>query len=205
MNPLRPKTLLLAALLLGSAQVHAQLFDFGPKLGVNRDDLMTPYRNEPLIGGHVGLFARVKPPIFPGAQGELLLTSIGSQVTVEGYTAELRGLALQAPLFAVVAFGPFELHGGIYYQRQLSKSLARNFSVEIEGVEINGEDIELDDLADNGFGLLMGAGVRFGHFYAGARYNMDMQPLGSEPFLHDVYGRQLQAYVGFGLLKPPKR
>ncbi len=196
MKALHPLALLLATA-FGCGDVSAQqLFDFGLKLGVNRDDLMTSYRHEPLIGGNAGLFARVKPPVLPGAQAELLLTSIGSHVTVEGYEADLRGVSLQAPLFIVFGFGPFELHAGGYYQRQLTESFADNLDIEIP---IEGQDLDLADLREDGYGLLLGAGVHFGHFYAGARYNMDLSPLGGAPFLDDVYGRQIQAYVAFGL------
>lgn len=188
--------LLFAIAFLSSDASAQQLFDLGPKLGINRDDLMTSYRHEPLIGGNAGLFARVKPPIFPGLQGELLLTSIGSHVTGEGYEADLRGLSLQAPLFIIFGFGPFELHAGGYYQRQLTESFASNLGIDIP---IEGDDLDPADLADDGYGLLLGAGVHFGHLYAGARYNMDMSPLGGAPFLDDVYGRQVQVYVAFGL------
>ncbi|MEO8069441.1 MAG: hypothetical protein ABI599_17215 [Flavobacteriales bacterium] len=58
---------------------------------------------------------------------------------------------------------------------------------------------------DNGYGFLVGTGVRFRHFYAGARYNMGMEPMGSGPFLGDVYSRQIQGYLGVGFFKPFER
>jgi len=171
------------------------LFDVGLKGGVNLDDLKTQYSHERILGGHFGLFARVKPPILPGVQGELLLTSLGTHARVEGYESDVRTVALQVPLFAVLAIGPVELHGGGYYERYLTKNFINELDFEIEG-----QPVEIADLADDGFGVLLGAGVRFGHFYAGARYNMGMDALGSPPFLDDLYNRQLQFYLGMGFL-----
>ncbi len=173
------------------------LFDLGFKGGLNRDDLATDYHHEGLLGGNIGLFARVKAPVFPGIQGEVLLSSLGAHARVEGYEADVRTVSLQVPLFAVLAFGPVELHGGGYYEHYLTKSFITDLDVQIEG-----QEIELADLADDGFGVLVGAGVRFRHFYAGLRYNMGMTPMGSAPFLDNVYSRQLQAYIGLGLFKP---
>lgn len=171
------------------------LFDVGLKGGVNLDDLTTRYSHEAVLGGNFGLFARVKPPILPGLQGEVLLTSLGTHARVEGYESDVRTAAVQLPLFVVVAIGPVELHGGGYYERYLTKTFINDLDLEIEG-----QELEIADLADDGFGLLLGAGVRFGHFYAGARYNMGLDALGSPPFLDDVRNRQLQFYVGVGFL-----
>ena len=193
-------TLTAAYLLVVSAHVplHAQLFDLGLKGGLSQDDLRTSYAHEPLIGGHAGLFVRVKPPILPGGQGELLLSSFGSRITVNGVQGDLRSLALQMPLFMVVALGPVELHAGGYYERYLTQELATQFNVDFDDLPV-----EAGQLHDEGYGLLAGAGLRLGHFYAGVRYNMGMKDLGTGPFLSDVRTRQLQAYLGFGFFKSP--
>lgn len=192
--------LLISAALLVPHCVSAQVFDLGIKGGVSRDDLTTTYQHEPLLGGNLGLFARVKAPIFPGIQGEVQLTSLGSNVTVEGYTAELRTLAVHTPLLAILAVGPVELHGGVYYEHYLTRRIATEFNIDIDGLPV-----EVGRLNDSGYGFLVGGGVRFGRFYAGARYNMGMEPMGSGPFLSDVYSRQVQGYIGVGFFKPFKK
>ncbi|MEZ4807805.1 MAG: hypothetical protein R2815_10120 [Flavobacteriales bacterium] len=185
---------LTASMVLFATTLHAQgLFDLGLKGGVNMDDLATSYAHESVLGGHAGIFARVKPPLLPGAQGEVLLTTLGTRVTVEGETLELRTAAVQAPVFAVFSLGPVELHGGGYYERYLTDNLADELDLGLEG-----ETIELTDLAQDGFGLLVGGGLHLGHFYAGARYNIGMDPIGSGPYLSDVRSRQVQVYLGLG-------
>lgn len=177
---------------------QAQLFDLGIKGGINQDDLRTNDAHQPLWGGHAGLFARVKPPILPGVQGEVLLTSLGSRVTAEGYTADLRTAAVQVPLFAVMAFGPAELHLGGYYDRYLTKS----FDVDLD-VDFGDATVSENDLADEGYGLLAGAGLRLGHFYGGARYLFGLHDLGNAEVLRGVRSQQLQIYIGLGLFKAP--
>ncbi len=181
---------------LAMCSVNAQgLFDIGLKGGVNMDDLVTSYRHESIIGGHAGIFARVKPPILPGVQGELLLTSIGSNVWVEGYEAEIRSVSARAPLFLIWGLGPAELHAGAYYERYLTEDIVRNFDVPVEDVPV-----ELADLAEDGYGLLFGGGVHLGNFYGGLRYNMGLSSIGSGPFLDDVKNRQWQAYIGLSFI-----
>ncbi len=189
--------LALCASFLLAQQCSAQLFDLGIKGGVNQDDLRTSFNHTPLLGGNVGIFARVKPPILPGVQGELLVSTWGSRVSSLGYSADLRSATLQVPVFLVFSLGPVELHAGAYYDRYLTKE----FKVDIDEV-VDGQTITLDDLADNGYGLLGGAGVRFAHFYAGARYNFGLKDVGTGPILSDIQTRQIQAYIGIGLFKP---
>lgn len=196
MRTLLPTLLVCTVLHIGMPAGAQNLFDFGLKGGVNMDDLKTGYQHESVIGGNVGVFARVKPPILPGVQGELLLTSLGTNVTVEGYNADLRTVAMQVPVFMVLALGPAELHAGGYYEHYLTKNFVDDLDVVVEG-----QDVSVADLADDGYGLLLGGGVRFKHFYAGVRYNMGLDGVGSAPLLEDVQNRQIQAYVGFGLFK----
>jgi hypothetical protein len=196
-RPSLRRALLCCALVLPGL-LCAQLFDLGVKGGLSQDDLRTSYAHEALIGGHAGLFMRVKPPILPGGQAELLLNSFGSRVTVNGVEGDLRSLALQLPVFVVFALGPVELHGGGYYERYLTQELANEFNVDL-----NDLPVEAGQLYDEGYGLLVGGGLRLGHFYAGVRYNMGMQDLGTGPFLSDVRTRQLQAYLGIGFFKKP--
>lgn len=195
--------LTIAGYVLSCGSVHAQLFDLGFKAGASRDDLTTEYAHEGVWGGHVGLFARIKPPVWPGLQGEVLLTSLGSRVTVLGETAELRSLSVQTPLLVVMAFGPVELHAGAYYEYYLTRSIATRFDIDLDELQ-NELPVEAGRLNDDGFGYLLGAGVRFKHFYAGARYNIGATPLGSGPFLDGLYTRQLQAYLGVGLFSATK-
>lgn len=153
---------LLALLFFVPAQ--AQLFDLGLKGGINQDDLRTNYSHSALVGGHAGVFARVKPPILPGVQGEVLFTSLGSRVSVEDYRADLRTAAVQVPLFLLLSLGPVEVHAGGYYDRYLTKE----FRID-QSIDLGNASLSVNDLADDGYGLLGGAGLRLGHFYAGAR------------------------------------
>lgn len=189
----------LCACLFVVHQCPAQLFDLGIKAGVNQDNFQTSFDHTALIGGHAGIFARVKPPILPGIQAEILASTWGSTVSSSGVSADLRSATIQIPVFLIFSLGPVELHGGAYYDRYLTKE----FDVNIDAV-IEGETIQVDNLADGGYGLLGGAGVRLGHFYAGARYNVGLNDIGSGPILSDVQTRQFQAYIGFGLFKPSK-
>jgi hypothetical protein len=170
-----------------------KLFDLGVKAGISMDDLSTGYAHHALAGGNVGLFARVKPPVLPGVQGEVLLSSMGSTVTVEDQTSNIRTMTLQLPLFVVFSLGPVELHAGGYYDRQLARSW------NISGMLTVGDDeVSLDDLREGSFGALVGAGLRFSHFYLGARYNYGLQDLASGPYLNDIRNRQGQFYLGWG-------
>lgn len=178
---------------------QAQLFDLGLKGGINQDDLKSKFQHEPLLGGNAGVFARIKPPILPGVQGELLISTLGTNVRAEGQELDLRTASLQAPLFLVMAFGPVELHAGGYYEKYLTKSFTTDLDVLIEG-----NTVRVADLADDGLGLLGGAGLRLGHFYAGARYLYGLEDVGSGPVLDGVRSRQVQAYIGFGFFKPMK-
>ncbi|MEZ4789162.1 MAG: outer membrane beta-barrel protein [Flavobacteriales bacterium] len=190
-------TLLLLGLLL-FAPSQAQLFDLGVKGGVNQDDLRTNYSHSALVGGHAGVFARVKPPILPGVQGEVLVTSLGSRVSVEGFRADLRTAAVQLPLFMVLSLGPAELHAGAYYDRYLTKE----FHID-QSIDLGDASLSVNDLADDGYGLLGGAGLRLGHFYAGGRYLHGLQDLGAAELLRGVRSQQVQVYIGFGLFKAP--
>ncbi|MGV3636191.1 MAG: outer membrane beta-barrel protein [Flavobacteriales bacterium] len=192
------RTIVLSLTVMAGLAAQAQLFDLGLKGGLNRDDLRTGLTHEPLWGGHAGLFARVKPPVLPGVQGEVLLSSLGSRVSAEGYAADLRTAALQVPLFAVFSLGPAELHVGGYYERYLTKS----FDVEL-AVDIGDVTLDERDLADEGYGLLAGAGLRLGHFYAGARYLHGLEDLGNSTFFQGVRSQQLQFYIGLGFFRAP--
>lgn len=190
------RSLALCAGVVAGIASHAQrLFDIGLKAGVGRDDLATDYAHSPVLGGSAGLFARVKAPLLPGAQGEVLLTTVGTHLNVEGYNKDLRTVALQVPLFAVLSIGPVELHAGGYYERYLTKNFINGGPVTIEGQEVS-----LDDLANDGYGALVGAGVHLARFYGGVRYNMGLGPLGNGLVLDDVHSRQLQLYIGFGFV-----
>lgn len=188
-------SLLCAALCANLTSQGQRLFDIGLKAALSHDDLSTDYSHTALLGGSAGLFARVKPPLLPGAQAEVLLTSVGTRVNVQGQSEDLRTLALQVPLFAVFSVGPVELHAGGYYERYLTKELLQGQPIMIEGQEVS-----LADLADDGYGAMVGAGLRLGHVYGGLRYNMGLDALGGGPLLGDVHSRQLQAYVGFGFV-----
>ncbi|HPF89239.1 MAG: outer membrane beta-barrel protein [Flavobacteriales bacterium] len=192
------RTALLLQGLLLFAPSQAQLFDLGVKGGVNQDDLRTNYSHSALVGGHAGVFARVKPPILPGVQGEVLVTSLGSRVSVEGFRADLRTAAVQLPLFMVLSLGPLELHAGAYYDRYLTKE----FHID-QSIDLGDASLSVNDLADDGYGLLGGAGLRLGHFYAGARYLHGLQDLGAAELLRGVRSQQVQVYIGFGLFKAP--
>ena len=192
------RTLLHLLALLFFIPAQAQLFDIGLKGGVNQDDLRTDFSHDPLLGGHAGVFARVKPPILPGVQGEVLLTTLGSRVSADGYRADLRTAAIQVPIFLVLSLGPVELHAGGYYDRYLTK----DFRID-QQVDFGDASLSVNDLADDGYGLLGGAGLRLGHFYAGGRYLYGLQDLGNGPVFQGVRSQQVQVYIGFGLFKAP--
>lgn len=117
-------------LLLACCSLSAQLFDLGLKGGINQDDLRTSFNHEPLLGGHAGVFARIKPPILPGVQGELLVSTLGTNVRAEGQELDLRTASLQVPLLLVVALGPVELHAGGYYEKYLTKSFTTDLDIQ---------------------------------------------------------------------------
>ncbi len=188
---------LFSSLLVVQKSTAQGLFDLGIKAGVNQDNFQTNYAHDALLGGHAGIFVRVKPPVLPGVQAEVLASTWGSRVSSTGYSLDLRSVSVQVPVFLVFSLGPVELHTGAYYDHYLTKE----FTADINAV-IEGETIQVDDLADGGFGLLGGLGVRFGHFYAGARYNWGLNDIGTGPILSDVQTRQIQAYIGFGLFNP---
>ncbi len=189
--------LLLVCAFTGPSTVNAQrLFDLGVKGGVNLDDLSSSYNHSSIVGGHFGLFARVKPPILPGVQGELLLSSMGTSTNVAGVDVELRSVDLQVPVFAVFSLGPAELHAGGYYSRHFANTLIHEFDLDIEMPEVGIEELE------NGtYGVLFGVGLRLKRFYAGARYNHGLQSIGTGPYLGDVQNRQVQVYLGLGFFK----
>lgn len=172
-----------------------KLFDIGLKAGVNLDDLRSGYTHQAIVGAHAGVFARVKPPLLPGVQGELLLTSLGSDVRVEGYKAELRSMAVRVPLMLVWGVGPAEIHAGAYFDKYLTEDIVRDFEVPVEEVPV-----ELADLEEDGYGLLFGGGLHLGQFYGGVRYNLGLTSIGSGPYLDDVKNRQWQVYIGLGFV-----
>lgn len=192
-------SIIILSLLLATSAGAQGLFDLGLKGGVNQDDLRTGLAHTPLIGGHGGAFVRVKPPILPGGQAEVLVSTLGTTVRVGEDQLDLRTASLQVPLFLVLALGPVELHAGGYYDRYLTKQIAAGTEYSFDG-----GTLQAGDLADDGAGLLGGLGLRLGHFYAGARYLHGMQDLGSGPVLQGVRNRQVQAYIGFGLFKPAR-
>jgi hypothetical protein len=148
--------ILVCALSHVSLTLHAQrILDLGIKGGVNLDDLVSSYTHSPIIGGNFGLFDRVKPALLPGVQGAILLSSMGISTQVLGVNAELRSMDLQLPLFAVFALGPFELHRGGYYSHHFARRLINDLEMDIDLNEAGIEDIH-----DDTFGLLVGAGLR---------------------------------------------
>src|SRR5690606_17878993 len=108
---------------------------------------------------------------------------------------ELRGTTFQVPVFLVFALGPVELYGGGYYDKLLSSGLDATV-ITADGVQQLGRD----DLSDSGYGLLAGAGLHIGRFYASARYNHGLDPVG-RGVLSDVRTEQLQFGIGWGFVK----
>lgn len=191
------RALLFLASMAFAVGAHSQrLFDIGLKAGASMDDLRSSYRHEAVLGGHLGVFARVKPPILPGLQAEALLSTMGTRLHIEGSTVDIRSATLQLPVFLVFALGPVEFHGGGYYDMQLARSI--DATVQLE--EGNGE-VQLQDLNDGNFGLLAGVGLHLGSFYASARYNYGLDAIGRGPYLDDVRTEQVQVSVGWGFVK----
>lgn len=173
-----------------------RLFDLGPKAGISSNDLSVPESHDAILGWQGGLFARVKPPLLPGVQGEVLLSSLGSNIHFDGTSdVQVRALALQTPIFLVFGLGPLELHAGGYYDFLLDTS-------EEGGVDSEGEMQESGGFEEGEHGLLAGLGVHVGQLYAGVRYNYGLKSVGSGGgFLDDAGNRQAQAYIGIGLFK----
>jgi hypothetical protein len=180
------------------ALLAAQVFDLGLKGGIGLDDLRTDLPHEAVLGGHGGLFVRYKPDHF-GVQAEFQVNSLGSRVTVERERLELRSISMHLPVLLLLAHGPWELHSGFYFEKYLTMELATEFDVDVSDLPV-----DAGRLSGSGLGALVGAGVRSGHFYAGLRYNMGLQDIGTGPYLTDVRTRQWQAYLGFGFFAPPK-
>ncbi|HEX2617975.1 MAG TPA: porin family protein [Flavobacteriales bacterium] len=192
------RALVIACTALCATALQAQrLFDLGPKAGLNNNDLSfgSGASTDQVMGWHAGLFARVKPPLFPGLQGEVLFSTVGTDATVEGNTdhARLRFNYVQLPLFLVFAFGPLELHGGGYFGHALSSS--------ISGLTTGDTPLLQADPDEDDYGLLGGIGLHVGRFYAGARYLYGLNDIGGSSGLGDVHNRQAQLYIGFGLFK----
>jgi hypothetical protein len=172
-----------------------KLFDIGIKGGVNLDDLSTDHAHTGVLGGEAGVFARVKPPLLPGAQAEALLSSSGASVTVDGQRAEVRALSLMLPVFILFSIGPLDLQAGAYYDVPLSRTWNISGTLTEEG-----NAVALDRSRPGTYGLLAGAAVHLGHLYLGARYNYGMQDLATGPYLSDIRERQTQFYLGWGFL-----
>jgi hypothetical protein len=192
------RTILLCAQLGIAGCVPLQLaaqkvFDLGPMAGVSSDDLaLGGASTEQVFGYHAGLFARVKPPLFPGIQGEALFTTVGTSATSDDPTEDLRFRFnyVQFPVFLVFSLGPAELHAGGYYGHPLSS--------DVEGLS----DVVTPPEAQADYGLMGGVGLHLGRIYAGARYNLGLNDLGSNtPISDEVHNRQAQLYLGFGLFK----
>jgi hypothetical protein len=164
-----------------------QVFDLGPKAGVSSNDLaLGGASTDPVLGYHAGLFARVKPPMFPGIQGEALFTTVGTSAE----DVRFRFNYVQFPVFLVFTLGPAELHAGGYYGHPLSS--------DVDGLS----DVVTPPDAQADYGLLGGVGLHLGRIYAGARYNLGLNDLGSDtPISDQAHNRQAQLYVGFGLFK----
>ncbi len=173
-----------------------RIFDLGPKAGISSNDLSLDPGHTAVMGWQGGVFARIKPPLLPGVQAELLLSSMGSDAHFGDATdVHVRSLALQVPIFVVIAFGPVELHAGGYLDRLLATSAEGAMNIE-GGANNSGE------FTDGDYGLLVGAGLHLSQFYTGVRYNFGLTAIGSgDGFLGDAKNRQAQAYIAFGLLK----
>jgi hypothetical protein len=173
-----------------------RLFDLGPKAGISYDDLSLSRSHIAVLGWHAGVFARLKPPLFPGVQGEVLVTSMGSDIQAGDVGGtEVRSVALQLPLFAVFSIGPAEIHLGGYADKLLNTT-AGSYT------DADGTVHQRGDLSNGGYGLLLGGGLHLGSFYAGIRYNYGLNDISTgEGFLASAQNRQAQLYVAIGLFK----
>lgn len=183
------------ALTMAFPKAQAQgVFDVGPKAGISSDNLNLDMGHNSVLGWHAGLFARVKPPLFPGLQGEVLLSTVGTNALFEGDEARVRATALRVPLFLLFPLGPVEIHLGGYMDRTLN-------SMTEDGVDSEGNTTPSGGFNEGGYGLLGGAGLRLGRLYFGARYNYGLESLGDGPgFLSNASNRQFQFSLGFGLV-----
>jgi hypothetical protein len=193
--------MMMLILLLCGMQANAQkLFDLGVKAGISRDNMqldnVADYRA--VMGWHAGIFARLKPPLMPGGQMELLFNTMGTDLriadTIAG-DARIRLNYLQMPLFLVFSLGPAELHLGGYASYLMNASITKPASVVGEVQQLRENQYQ-----DMDYGLLGGAGLRLGSFYAGARYTFGLGAVGvsGNSILSNARNMQAQFYIGFG-------
>jgi hypothetical protein len=198
------RTLMILLLLLPALAVRGQgLFDAGVKGGVSRDNIL--FTNvadfKAITGWQAGVFARVKPPLAPGVQAELLLNTLGTDLrpadTLAGEAA-IRLRYLQLPVFLVFALGPAEVHLGVYASQLLNSSIDQP-TVMYQEVQ----QLREDEFVNIDHGLLGGLGFKFGRVYAGARYLVGLGNMGSgsNHLLGRARSTQAQFYLGYGFVR----
>jgi hypothetical protein len=197
------RSLIAAVILLVSHTADAQkLFDVGFKAGINQDDIriLNVADHKPVLGWHAGMFTRVKAPLSPGLQVELLYSTQGTDLrisdSIPGET-QIRLNYLQLPVFLVFSLGPAELHVGGYGSYLMNASITQPVTAYDEVMQLR-ENL----FNDMDYGLLGGVGVKLGSFYAGGRYLLGLGTVGEGvALLRDSRNLQAQIYIGIGLVQ----
>lgn len=191
-------------LLLIAVSANAQrIFDLGFKAGISRDDitLENVADHTTILGWQAGVFARVKPPLTPGLQAEVLYNNTGSDLRLTdamASDANIRLQYVQVPLFLVFSLGPAEIHLGAYGSHLLNASITNPLAIHEEY-----QALRANEFQDTDYGLLGGAGFRAGRIYAGARYLIGLGTIGAADnnILRNARNMQAQFHVGYGLFK----
>jgi hypothetical protein len=193
--------IIFAVVIFTGTQLQAQdLFDIGMKGGISQDriSLQNVPEYSSVSGWHAGLFARVKPPLAPGAQVELLYNTMGADIlrfdTIEG-DASIRLRYLQLPAFLVFSLGPAEVHVGGYGSYLLGATITQPSAVVGEV-----QQLRSNQFMDMDYGLLGGLGLKLGSFYLGGRYTLGLGTVGAEDnnILRNARNMQGQLYLGYG-------
>ncbi len=192
--------IILCTILFSSFGYSQGSFDIGVKGGISRDRIQVNNVADlrGVTGHHAGLFARVKAPLTPGVQIELLYNTMGTDILVSdtsGADAQVRLNYLQLPLFLMFTLGPAELHFGGYGSYLLNSSISQPTAVQAEI-----QQLKDDQYMDVDYGLLGGVGVRLKSFYAGARYTIGLGTVGEadNDILGNARNMQAQLYIGIG-------
>lgn len=203
------KLVVLLAVLVCYSTVHAQLFDFGLRGGISSTnvkvedtDTWKEVDRESEFGYHVGIFARVNPPLIPlYVQPEVLFSKTGGTVTLENATEGERNLEynfnrVDVPVLVGLKFGLFRINAGPTF------NIITNAERKVGPGDF--EDIK-DDYKNATVGYQAGVGVDLGPLLVDLKYEGSLSKYGEnvtivgQPFETDQRNRQLILSLGIKL------